>query len=182
MPLKEWLFITVDVLQMMIVNNKCHDISIDRSFITSIRLFTMEVHYPSPAEFEALGQQLAGYTISTSNKIKRHRFVSFFGIEPLIVSILWSMLVDAKDEIMVSFTFADTVKPVYLLWALLFLKCYNTNTRNAAIAGVDEKTFRHWSWIQIKAIANLDQKIVSTAPIKSQYYSAVVNHPSFPLF
>jgi hypothetical protein len=47
---------------------KCH-ISFDRSFISSIRSHTMEVPYPSPAEFEALGQQLAGYTISTSNKI-----------------------------------------------------------------------------------------------------------------
>ena len=62
---------------------------------------------------------------------------------------------------MVFFAGVDSVKPVYLLWALLFLKCYNTNTRNAAITGVDEKTFRHWSWIFVEAIANLDREVVS---------------------
>ena len=139
----------------------------------------MEVPYPSLTDFEALGQQLEGYTISTSNKIKRHRFVSFFGIDALIVSILWSMLVDAEDEIMVR---VDSVKPVYLLWALLFLKCYNTNTRNAAITGVDEKTFRHWSWILIEAMANFDREIVSTESIQSPFHSAVVNYPSFHFF
>jgi hypothetical protein len=51
------------------------------------------------------------------------------------------MLVDAEDGIMVGYAFVASMKPIYLLWALLFLKCYNTNTRNAAIARVDEKTF-----------------------------------------
>ena len=119
------------------------------------------VPYPSADEFETMGQQLAGYTISSSVKIKRERFVSFFGIEPLIVSIIWSMLVDVEDEIMVCFAAVESLKPVYLLWALLFLKGYNTTTRNAAIAGVDEKTFRHWSWIFVEAIANLDREVVS---------------------
>lgn len=120
-----------------------------------------KVPYPTPDEFEAMGQQLAGYNVSTSEKIRRNRFVSFFGVEPLIVSIVWSMLVDVEDEIMVCFAAVDKVKPLYLLWALLFLKCYNTNTRNAAIAAVDEKTYRNWSWMVVEAIANLDREVVS---------------------
>jgi hypothetical protein len=122
----------------------------------------MDVPYPSAAEFETMGQQLANYSTSTSAKVRRDRFVSFFGIEPLIVSVVWSMLVDVEDHIMVCFAAVDTVKPIYLLWALLFLKCYNTNTRNAAIAHVDEKTFCHWSWILVEAMANLDREVVST--------------------
>jgi hypothetical protein len=120
-----------------------------------------KVPYPTPDEFEAMSQQLAGYNVSTSEKIRRNRFVSFFGVEPLIVSIVWSMLVDVEDEIMVCFAAVDKVKPLYLLWALLFLKCYNINTRNAAIAAVDEKTYRNWSWMVVEAIANLDREVVS---------------------
>jgi hypothetical protein len=119
------------------------------------------VPYPTAAEFEAMGQELAGYTISTSEKIKRDRFISFFGVEPLIVAVVWSMLVDVEDEVHVCFANVESLKPEYLLWALLFLKCYNTTTRNAAIAGVDEKTFRNWSWIFVEAIANLDKEVVS---------------------
>jgi hypothetical protein len=141
-----------------------------------------EIPYPTAAEFETMGQQLAGYTVSTSEKIRRNRFVSFFGIEPLIVSIIWSMLVDVEDEIIVCFAAVDSVKPIYLLWALLFLKCYNTNTRNAAIAGVDEKTFCHWSWILVEAIANLDREVVSTTPLHFEYQlhsAAIKNQPFF---
>ena len=124
-------------------------------------ILTMDVPYPTAAEFEAMGQQLANYAPSTSAKIRRDRFVSFYGVVPLIVAVVWSMLVDVEDHIMVCFASVEAVKPVYLLWALLFLKCYNTNIRNAAMAGVDEKTFRNWSWILVEAIANLDREVVS---------------------
>ena len=113
---------------------------------------------PNAQQFEAMGQQLAGYAISTSDKIKREQFVSFFGVEPLIVAIIWSMIVD-EDHALVAFH-VDSPKPIHLLWALLFLKCYNTNTRNAAMASCDEKTFRHWSWIYVEAIATLDKEVV----------------------
>ena len=117
------------------------------------------VPFPNADQFEAMGQQLSGYAVSTSDKIKRERFVSFFGVEPLIVSIIWSMIVD-EDQALVAF-YVDSPKPIHLLWALLFLRCYNTNTRNAAMAGCDEKTFRHWSWTYVEAIANLDKEVVS---------------------
>ena len=34
--------------------------------------------------------------------------------------------------------------PTKMLWALHFLYCYNKEEINAALAGVDEKTWRKW--------------------------------------
>lgn len=120
------------------------------------------VPYPTANEFEAMGQDLAGYTVSSNNDTtKREHFVSFFGVEPLIVSILWSMIVDVEHHVMVCFPGVDPIKPIYLLWALLFLKCYDTTTMLAAKAKCDQQTFRCWCWYFVEAIANLDREVVS---------------------
>jgi hypothetical protein len=49
--------------------------------------------------------------------------------------------------------------PVHLLWALMFLKQYNKEEVNASMAGCDEKTFRLWSWLVIRVIADLDMLV-----------------------
>lgn len=71
-------------------------------------------------------------------------------------SVVWTLVLSSGHT---SFDF--TPNPVHLLWALLFLKCYNKLPNNAAKAGCDEKTFSRWSWYFIKAIAALDVDIVS---------------------
>ena len=43
----------------------------------------------------------------------------------------------------------------HLLWALMFLKCYNTVDYNASVVNVDRKTFRKWCWAIIHSLANL---------------------------
>jgi hypothetical protein len=48
------------------------------------------------------------------------------------------------------------------LWGLLFLKVYETDSVLAGIVGgIDEKTFRKWKWIIVKAISNLKGRVVS---------------------
>ena len=52
-------------------------------------------------------------------------------------------------------------KPVHLLWALMFMKLYCSESVLAALAGgVHEQTFRKWSWYFVEEIANLQYKVI----------------------
>lgn len=77
-----------------------------------------------------------------------------FGISPQICSLCWKHI---KCELPMD------CKEVHLLWALLFLKCYNTENVNHSIpfhSDCDEKTFRKWVWIVIDRLAFM--KVVSS--------------------
>lgn len=52
-------------------------------------------------------------------------------------------------------------KPEHLLWALNWMKSYNTEDIGASLAGVDEKTYREKVWFYLEGIARLDTTIVS---------------------
>jgi hypothetical protein len=125
------------------------------------------VNLPNADEYYGLGQALAKFSQSSSDIIKRERFVAFFGCEPLLCSILWAMIVASG---FVAHLLAPN--PVHLLWGLLFMKGYATTTKNAALAGCDNKTFRLWSWFYVECIANLDEKVVSYSCVVLQYCSA----------
>ncbi|KAI9551117.1 hypothetical protein GHT06_004046 [Daphnia sinensis] len=45
--------------------------------------------------------------------------------------------------------------PNHLLWGFLLLKQYNIESVNAVLVGASEKTFRKWSLIYVRLIANL---------------------------
>lgn len=70
---------------------------------------------------------------SCSEKIGLRRFKSFFGVSPSICAKTWNLI---KSKL------PSDCQPIHLLWTLLFLKCYNTESVNHSIAGCDEKTFR----------------------------------------
>jgi hypothetical protein len=53
-------------------------------------------------------------------------------------------------------------RPQHLLWAILFLTLYDTESVHARIAQVDEDTFRKWSWLYIKKLSYLEDLVVST--------------------
>ena len=48
----------------------------------------------------------------------------------------------------------DACKPKHLLWALIFLKTYTTESSLLVAIGVDEKTLRKWIFIIIYAISD----------------------------
>lgn len=81
---------------------------------------------------------------SASRLVGSRRFRSFFGVSPNICAICWRLI---KDELPTSY------REVHLLWALLFLKCYNTESINHATAGCDEKTFRTKVWTVVESLA-----------------------------
>lgn len=94
--------------------------------------------------FWVLGEKYIKYKHYSVTGLRR--FKSYFGVSPEVCSISWNML---ENEIPYG------GEPKHLLWALMLLKQYNTENCNAANVGVDEKTFRKWSWIFIRMLANL---------------------------
>jgi len=55
---------------------------------------------------------------------------------------------------------------LHLLWGLLFLKVYATESILCGIVGgVDEKTFREWAWLMVEKMAALKTRIVSVVAI-----------------
>lgn len=82
---------------------------------------------------------------SNSRIVGLRRFKSmFFGVSPQICAMLWQLI---KDELPTNY------QEVHLLWALFFLKTYNTESVNHSVAGCDEKTFRTKVWMVIDKLA-----------------------------
>lgn len=71
-------------------------------------------------------------------------FIAHFGMTPLIVVVLWTLLLSSGDLLV--FT------PLQLLWTLHFLKCYQTVDVSAAFCKIDCKTWSKWVWIVIFAL------------------------------
>ena len=90
-----------------------------------------------------------------ASAIEVTRFRSMFGTSPEICSLLW----DCIDPLN---TMTNGVQDVHLLWGLMFLKLYVSESVNCALArGVDEKTFRKCSWMFVYAMSDLAPDIVS---------------------
>ena len=113
---------------------------------------------PSVQHFEVLGAEfMRRAQRSTSNQ---RRFRSFFGTTPLICVTLWYRC---------SVNLPSSASPKHLLWALHFLKSYNSTEILASSAGVDEKTYRKWAWMLVHALADLKLVRVTDACIHSLY-------------
>jgi len=90
-----------------------------------------------------------------SDDVFDRKHLAFFGTTPFICSLLWAMLEPLRKM-------PTGVKPVHLLWSLLFMKTCGTEAINCAlVGGPDEKTFRKWTWIFIDAIAALESQVLS---------------------
>lgn len=99
-----------------------------------------------PEFFWKLGHNLTGHNVLKSENIGRRRFVSLFGVSHNICSIIWRYIEP---------NLPNGSTPSHLLWALLFLKNYNTEEANRAIIKSDEKTIRKWIWVMIDAICRM---------------------------
>lgn len=83
------------------------------------------------------------------------RFRSVFGTSPLVCAKLWIALNDHHE----------TSVPVHLLYALTFLKLYQTEHVHRIICdGVDEKTFRKYAWKYVYLMAEELVGVVNTLP------------------
>ena len=60
-------------------------------------------------------------------------------------------------------------KSIHLLWGLMFLKIYSTENVRACTVCADEKTFRKWPWLIVKAISKLDLVSLYIFWIRNRY-------------
>ena len=108
----------------------------------------------SPEVFKYLGLQMMGYNPNRcrSEATTNRRFRSGFGTSWEICADVWNMLVEIKHPIMST----RGAENVHILWALMLLKTYQTESVIAARCnGASEKTFRKWPWLFIVAISDL---------------------------
>ena len=86
---------------------------------------------------------------------------------PTVCAIVWG-------ELKWSMLVEDPCKPNHLLWVLIFLKTFITESSLAVAIGVDEKTLRKWIFIIIYAISDLEDDWVGS--LCSQDSSDVSNN------
>jgi hypothetical protein len=110
-----------------------------------------------PEIFLRLGNEMMGRHHKAAANTESRRFHATFGTSPFICALLWAMLEPCK-------VMPICVHPKHLLWALMFLKLYVSEHVNCAMAGgVDEKTYRKWTWLFINGIASLAESTVRHA-------------------
>lgn len=105
-----------------------------------------------------------GYTNKTNTKLDEEICSSLIGTTYNVCSELWNhidplnnlALQELHPKIQI-----QQAHPKHLFWALLFLKCYCTEPiLTRLVGGVDNKTFRKWSWAFVDGISLLKQRII----------------------
>ena len=106
-----------------------------------------------PSRFMELGREIthrAGNHRAFSTEYRRFR--AFFGVSPSTCALLWGRI---RTQGM-----APRARAVHLLWGLLFLNLYDPEEVIAGFLGVDEQTYREWSYEMVVAIARLKPLVV----------------------
>ena len=99
----------------------------------------------SAQDFLSLGLQVLGRTVLPCSATNERRYRGAFGASPRISSLIWTMLRHPIGG-----------ELIHLLMAFHFLKCYATETIQAALFKVDEKTFRKWQWMYVRLLSTLN--------------------------
>lgn len=91
-----------------------------------------------------------------SRAVRDRRIRAWFGCSVKTIAKIWYLLNNGF--------LPEQATKDRLLWGLRLMKGYETEEVNAAIiGGVDEATFRRWSWFFVEEIANLFDVVVSFA-------------------
>ena len=120
--------------------------------------------------FIAIGTEMQNRVRSD---IAKRDFLSLFGITPTTCVDLWRRMMIPADS---------TVTPRHVLWGLLFLKVYASETVLCAIAKTTKKTFRYWIWMVIPRIAGLYPYLVSSPLVGGWLVLSVAQHLIFCVF
>ena len=108
-------------------------------------------------DFYSLGLHIATNTYtdrSASPTDHQERiFRSQFGVSWHVCEDVWKML---------DFHLSDEKRdPKHLLWALLFMKVYGSESTHSNMVGTSSKTFQKWVWKTLTEIADLKAMTVS---------------------
>jgi hypothetical protein len=123
--------------------------------------FTMD---QPPHVFEQLGSELMQRDSGRQTRTGDRRFRSTFGTTAVVCCRLWHLLQPVQ-------TMQQGASPRHLLWALMLLKIYSTESVLSTMAqGVDEKTFRKWAWMFIDEISYLEASVVSEKGVATSFF------------
>jgi hypothetical protein len=100
-------------------------------------------------DFEIISRHISNRMPSCSVLINARRFKALFGVSASRCAHIWRRL--QIDEVLPS-----KATPKHLLWALYFLKVYDSENNMAGRCGCDEKTLRKWIWKMIDALCRMD--------------------------
>lgn len=107
------------------------------------------------AEISAAANRILHRSSSSSDLLYERRFRAHFGVSPQVAARTWELLQSRGDPQ------PDEATIDRFLWGLLLLMCYDVEPVNCThAAGVDEQTFRKWSWHFIDAISFLEADVV----------------------
>ena len=106
----------------------------------------------SPRSFLLLASDLLGPGVSD------RRFRAHFGCSPDVCSDIWEKISRSTPGLS-----REGAMPKHLLWALNFLKSYDTEDILAARFGTTRVTLRKWIWFIVRRISCLKRRVVSTA-------------------
>ena len=105
--------------------------------------------------FVQLARAIIG-RVGAKSELSRE-FKELFGVSPTVCIDIWNRS-----------NMDNTLEPKHLLWGLLFLKVYTTETPLCALAGVSRKTYRKWMWEAVFKMANVYPHVVSVAKNRSK--------------
>ena len=95
---------------------------------------------------EIIGKVIRGRMVWNSHKFKAHLGVTFSTLR-----LIWFYLAIFLNNNRYEFQ----LKPIYLIWALIFLKVYPTWDVMTSLCVAEKKTIQKWVWIIIKMIPML---------------------------
>jgi hypothetical protein len=82
-----------------------------------------------PEQWLEMGMGIMGRHNLVTRSTSRWRFRATFGQSPIICSIVWDKIEEARQ------TMPQGAKPIHLLWAMMFVKLYCCEEVNASLAG-----------------------------------------------
>ena len=99
----------------------------------------------SSSSFRYLANNILNRTTGVAKAAKIAGCHALFGSIPDVTSEAWYRM---DIEVL-----QYSANPCHLLWTHMFLIFYGNESVHAAIAGVDENTFRKWSWKMIDVLS-----------------------------
>jgi hypothetical protein len=104
-----------------------------------------------PVHFLLLTRQIASRVFGRKSIPTSYKdFLGNFGVSPTVCSDVWRRA-----------NFKNGTQPIHILWALLFLFTYLTETLLCSLIGTARMTFRKWAWPVVQSISALGPDVVS---------------------
>ena len=94
-------------------------------------------------------RQLGSSLVSVDNVLDDRKYKSFYGKSPAMVALIWQEYIRPAKT-----------KPQHLLWALSYMKLYNSWHVMAIIFKTSKPTYMKWVWIWIKAMADQSHRLI----------------------